>query len=239
MRQFLELLSTASQLPKELYFEFIIFPSQKSFLKPLFIGNYSNALKILKPFIEIASSVDLKNYSSYDEVLKVAGKHVPAVSSQPEVMRACVLKEMSKDVARIFFEIEVPDSCRISFDQFGGAVNERAPNETAYHHRNASFDYYASCLYSNTSELAEVGQFEDDLFNSLVQGGHCVGGYINDVDPKVKDWQHFYYGDNYERLVEIKQVWNTIRSGTLHFRHEIGSNYQPNGSLLLWKHSLL
>ena len=233
-RHFLELLSnTEPQLPKEVYFEVVIFPSQKSLLKPFFIGNYSNALKILQPFIEFASSVDLKNCSSYDcNMLRVAGKDVPAVTSQPEVMRGCVLKEMSKDVAEIFFEIEVPDSCQITFVQLGGAVNAYTSNATAYHHRNASFDYYASCLYSNTSELAKVDQFQADLFNSLVQGGHCAGGYINDIDPKVQDWQHFYYAENYERLVEIKQEWNPIGSGTLHFLQEIGSKYQPKSSVL-------
>ena len=234
MRQFLELLNAAPQLPKELYFEFIIFPSKKSLLKSLFIGNYSKAVKILKPFIEIASSVDLKNYSSYDEVHRLAGEPIPAVAPHPEMMRACVLKEVSKDAARIFFEIEVPDSCLITLDLLGGVVNEHAPSETAYHHRNASFYYYAQCLYSNASEFAEVDQFENDLFNSLIRGGHCIGGYINDVDPKVKNWQHFYYGENYEHLVEIKQAWNPIGSGTLHFLHEIGSNYQPINSLLSW-----
>ena len=227
--QFLEILSNiAPQLPKEVYFEFFIFPSQISVLNILFIGNYSNALKILNPFIEIALSVDLKNYSSYDQVLKATGKHIPATTSQlPEVQRGCVLKEMSKEVAKIVFGIEVPDSCRITFDQLGGAVNTYTSNETAYHHRNASFDYYVVCFYSNASELAKVDQFEDNLFNSLVQGEHCAGGYINDIDSKVQDWQHFYYSENYERLVEIKQDWNPIGSGTLHFLQEIGSKYQP------------
>ena len=227
--QFLELLSTAVELPKEINLGFIVFPT-KIYLKPFYIGNYTDAMKILKPFIEIATSVTLKNYSSYDQVLSVIGKHLPTVSSLPEVLKACMLNEFSKDVARIFSEIELPDSCRISFSLFGGAVNEHASNETAYPHRNASHDFYTQCLYSNTSELAEVTQFQENLFNSLVQGGHCAGAYINDVDRQVSDWQHFYYGGNYNRLVEIKQAWNPIGSGTLHFLQEIGSDYQPTGS---------
>ena len=226
--QFLELLSsTEPQLPKEVYFEPTIFPSHGVLLKLLFIGKYSDALETLRPFIEIASSVDLKNYSSYDDVHRVAGEGFPAVSSQPEVLRGCLLKELSKDVAKIMNGVEVPDSCLIAFAHLGGAVNTYTSNATAYHHRSASFDFYARCLYSNTSELAKVDQFQDSLFNSFVQGGHCAGGYINDIDPKVQDWQHFYYGENYERLVEIKQEWNPIGSGTLHFLQEIGSKYQP------------
>jgi hypothetical protein len=228
--QFLEVLSTAVQpLPKEINLGFFIFPS-KSYLKPFYIGDYTDVIKILKPFTEIATQVSLKNYSSYDQVLSILGKHAPAVSSLPEVMKSCMLNEISKDVARIFSEIELPESCRISFSHYGGAVKDHAANETAYPHRNASYDCYTKCLYSNASELAEVSQFQENLFSSLIQGGHCAGGYINNVDRQVSDWQHFYYGGNYDRLVEIKQKWNPIGSGTLHFLQEIGSDYQPTGS---------
>ena len=226
--QFLELLSTAVQLPKEINLGFLIFPS-KIYLEPVYIGNFTDVIKILKPFAEIATSVSLKNYSSYDQVLSVIGKHMPAVSSLPEVLKACMLNEFSKDVARIFSEIELPESCRISFSHLGGAVRDCAANETAYPHRNASHDFYTQCLYSNSSELAQVSQFQENLLSSLVQGGHCAGGYVNDIDRQVSDWQHFYYGGNYDRLVEIKQKWNPIGLGTLHFLQEIGSDYQPTG----------
>ena len=233
IRQFLELLSTTAQLPKEINLEFLMFPTETLF-KPLYIGNYIDAIKILKPFTQIASSVSLKNYSSYDQVLSIIGKHIPAVSSLPEVLKACLLKEISKDVAKIFSEINLPNSCRVSFSHFGRAVNEHAPNETAFPYRNTSFDSYTQCLYSSDSEFVAVTQFQENLLNSLIQGGHCAGGYINDIDPKKKDWQRFYYGGNYERLVEIKQAWNPIGSGTLHFLQEIGSDYQPPGNVQSW-----
>ena len=70
-------------------------------------------------------------------------------------------------------------------------------------------------------------KFEDNLFDSMIQGGQCAGGYINDIDRQVPDWQHFYYGGNYERFVEIKEAWNPKESGMLRFLHEIGSDYQP------------
>ena len=228
--QFLELLKTATQLPKEVNFVFSIFPLQKVIVSPFFIGSYSDAHKALKPFIEIASSVDMKNFSSYDQVLQYIGKDLHAVSSRPEMMRGCMLKDFSKEVAKLFYEIDIPRSCRVEFEYFMATVSTIAPNETAFYHRNALFDCYASCLYSNTSEYDQVSKFEDNLFNSLMQGGHCAGGYINDVDPRVQDWQHFYYGENYERLVAIKQLWNPIGSGMLHFLQEIGSPYQPKGS---------
>jgi hypothetical protein len=227
IHDFLKLLKTALQFPKELHLETTLFPEQELTLEPLYVGEYSDALELLKPYIEISSSVDLKNFSSYLEIHKHAGEPIPAISPLPEMLRACVLKEMSDQAAKFFSEIKVPESCQIALDHFGGVVNEVAPDETAYPHRNASFYYYAQCWYSKATQYDRMVKFEDELFDSLIQGGHCAGGYINDIDRQVSDWQHFYYGGNYERLVEIKQAWNPRESGMLHFRHEIGSDYQP------------
>ena len=233
--KFLKLLKTATQLPKEVNFLFGISPPQKVIVQPFFIGSYRDAERTLKPFIEIASSVDMKNFTSYDQVLQYIGKYIPAVASFPEMKRGCLLKDFSEEVAKFFYEIDIPRSCRIEFEYFMATVSTIAPNETAFYHRSALFLFYAPCLYSNTSEYDQVSQFEDNLFNSLMQGGHCAGGYINDVDPKVQDWQYFYYGENYKRLVGIKQLWNPISSGMLHFLQEIGSPYQPKRSVPLWK----
>ena len=227
IQDFLKLLKMAPQLPKELHLEIMLFPEHELILEPLYVGEYSDALELLKPYIEIASSVDLKNFSSYLEIHKQVGEPIPAISPLPEMLRGCFLKEMSDQAAKIFSKVNVPESCQITLDHFGGAVNKIAPDETAYPHRNASFYYYAQCWYSKATQYDKMVQFENELFASLIQGGHCSGGYINDIGRQVSDWQHFYYGGNYERLVEIKEVWNPRDSGMLHFRHEIGSDYQP------------
>ena len=239
-RKFLKLLKTALQLPKELQFMFKLVSTQETILQPLYIGEYSDALELLKPYIETASSVDLKNYSSFEDIYNQVGEQIPVISSLPEMMRACVLKEMSDEAVKIFSEINMPESCLITLYHLGGAINEVAPNKTAYPHRNTSFYYYAQCWYSKAAQHDKMVQFEDTLFDSLIQGGHCAGGYINVIDRQVPDWQHFYYGRNYERLVEIKEAWNPRESGILHFLHEIGSNYQPRDwGDESWKFSVL
>ena len=238
--QFLKLVKTAPQLPKELQFIFKLVSAQETILQPLYIGEYSDALELLRPYTEIASSIDLKSYSSFEEIYKLVRERIPVISPLPEMMRSCVLKEISDDVIKIVSEIDMPESCLITFYHLGGEVNEVAPNETVYPYRNASFYYYAQCWYSKATQYDKMVQFEDTLFDSLVQGGHCAGGYINVVDPKVPDWQHFYYSGNYERLVEIKQAWNPRESGMLHFLHEIGSDYQPRDwGDESWKFSVL
>ena len=67
-RQLLNLLKTAPQLPKELQLKIMLFPAQETILEPFYIGEYGDALELLTPYIEIAQSVDLKNYSSYLEI---------------------------------------------------------------------------------------------------------------------------------------------------------------------------
>ena len=238
--QLMNLLKTASQLPKELQLKIILFPTQKMILEPFFIGEYGDALELLKPYIEVASSVDIKNFSSYLEVHRLVGEPIPIFSPLPEIFRACFLNEITNEAVEIFTDVDIPKSCQITFDHIGGVVNEVGPDETAYPHRNTSFYYYAQCWYSKATQYDKMMQFEDRLFDSLIQGGHCTGGYINDVNRQVPGWQHFYYGGNYERLVEIKQAWNPRESGMLHFLQEIGSDYQPRSlGDESWKFSVL
>ena len=239
MHNFLDLLNTAYELPKELCFNIYIFSSKRITLKVLFIGEYNDAIKILKPYVDIASFMDLRNYYTYDKVLSVAGELCSTILAHPEIMRGCLLKEISQEVAKILYEVDIPSSCHIALEHFGQAVSQYTPTETAFYHRNVLFSYYAPCTYSNTAGFARAVQFEDRLFDSLIQRGHCAGGYINDADLKVPDWQRFYYGGNYKRLVGIKQVWNPKESGMLHFRHEIGSDYQPNWSTESLKYMIL
>ena len=44
--------------------------------------------------------------------------------------------------------------------------------------------------------------YVDGMVNSITD--HPTDAYVNYVDPRLNDWQHLYYGNNYERLQQIK-----------------------------------
>lgn len=68
------------------------------------------------------------------------------------------------------------------------------------------------------------------------------GAYMNEGDPREPNWQQSFYGDNYERLLEIKRVrdpWSvfwartTVGSEMWEVRSEDGYPSGQNGRLCL------
>ncbi|KAL2833633.1 hypothetical protein BJY01DRAFT_259796 [Aspergillus pseudoustus] len=53
------------------------------------------------------------------------------------------------------------------------------------------------------------------------------GAYLNEADPNQPDWQHVFYGDNYDRLLGIKRKYDP--DGTFYALTGVGSEEWVNG----------
>lgn len=49
-----------------------------------------------------------------------------------------------------------------------------------------------------------------------------TGAYVNEVDPTEPNWHETLYGENYDRLLETKKMWDP--KGTFWCKHCIGSD---------------
>lgn len=94
----------------------------------------------------------------------------------------------------------------IIFDLEGGAINDVAPDATAYGHRDALF-------YSQTYAVNLLGRVDNKIrnflngFNDVVTEsiGHELGSYAGYVDPALgSQGPSKYWGDNLPRLERIK-----------------------------------
>jgi FAD/FMN-containing dehydrogenase len=85
-------------------------------------------------------------------------------------------------------------------DAYGGAVNDVAPDATAFVHRNARFSVqilsYAGDLATARSRVARARALIDPHGNGQA--------YQNYADPNLADAAHAYYGANYPRLQSVK-----------------------------------
>jgi FAD binding domain-containing protein/berberine-like enzyme len=98
----------------------------------------------------------------------------------------------------------------ISFDALGGKVNQVAASDTAFVHRNALWvsQYYTDWVWPG-SAAGRANQYKwiTSYYNSLHP--HADGeAYQNYIDPALKDWQKAYYGNNYNRLQEVKTKYD-------------------------------
>ncbi len=216
----------SKDLPQELYLDMII-SENNIHISPVYLGSYNDALKALDPIIHLASDVQLSNYTSYYEVLNLMAEHLAKVS-KPEILRGCLLETINEEASKSFLNNSLPNTCVTAFMHLGGAVAVRKGNESAYYYRDAQFDFYSFCTYDNDNEKAEVTDYINSWYDALEQSGICIGNYVNDMDKYLKNWPMKYYGNNYQRLLEIKEVWNPMDSGYYHFLQEIGSSYDPD-----------
>ncbi len=90
----------------------------------------------------------------------------------------------------------------IILDAYGGAVNRVRPDATAFVHRDQLYDiqYLARFTRGGRRRAADWAEDAHRLLRRHVSGE----SYQNYIDPRLKDWKRAYYGDNYERLVDVK-----------------------------------
>lgn len=91
----------------------------------------------------------------------------------------------------------------IVFQQYGGAVSRVPPSETAFRHRNAQYDNFAASVWTDPRELEMHKQWARQWWDMMSR--FSVGAeYVNNLGEEGEDRVRAAYGDNYERLVVLK-----------------------------------
>ncbi|MFD5142664.1 FAD-binding protein [Streptomyces sp. NPDC058401] len=91
-------------------------------------------------------------------------------------------------------------------DSMGGAVNDVAPDATAFPHRSAvGVVQYHSYWHEFTPQthIEQRVQWLRDI-HSTMHPHLGTGGYVNGMDPELDAWESAYYGDNHPRLQRVK-----------------------------------
>ncbi|MFC8824136.1 FAD-binding oxidoreductase [Streptomyces sp. NPDC057137] len=93
----------------------------------------------------------------------------------------------------------------------GGSSDAPRPDETAYRHRAATFVIDIGTTWHPGTAPTEVEALLAQtraVHRTLRQRLRTDAAYVNFPDPELRDWQHAYYGANYERLVEVKRRYD-------------------------------
>ena len=91
---------------------------------------------------------------------------------------------------------------QLTFTAMGGAYNRVAPDATAFAHRRERF------------LLEHIGEAADPWVDDSWAVAHADGSgrvYPNFPDPALGDWATAYHGDNYPRLVAVKDAYDPYR----------------------------
>jgi FAD/FMN-containing dehydrogenase len=93
------------------------------------------------------------------------------------------------------------------FEPMGGAINRVDPGATAYPHRDAVFNFGVFAGWSDPGRDDEIIGWAREFHDAMAP--YSTGGmYTNYLDQDEDEWVRAAYGDNYDRLVEVKNEWD-------------------------------
>jgi FAD/FMN-containing dehydrogenase len=108
--------------------------------------------------------------------------------------------------------------CEIFLGLIGGKANARAPDATAYPHRNVQFAMNVHGRWTDPADDATVVGWAREFFAAAAP--HAAGSvYINFLTQDEGARIHEAYGANYQRLVDIKQRYDP--DNLFRFNHNI------------------
>ena len=98
----------------------------------------------------------------------------------------------------------------IEFDSYGGALNRPAPTDTAFVHRDqvAHGQYLAFWANDATPDVVDANQVWIAALADRLGPFTSGQAYQNYIDPDRSDWLRAYYGQNLEKLVQVKKTWD-------------------------------
>jgi len=178
------------------------FPPANSTSHSLF--NYPDFL------VDIAGTLKIENGESLDSENML---HLNRTSdgSKYQVERSFYVQKLAceRDISVLLdFLNEVPSSVTVSFQAYGGAINDVKNDDTAFVHRNGRL---ALAIITNdvlTNSDLSANAFLDEYFELGKRIFNQKESYQNYADGQLSDYLQRYYGKNLGRLIQVKQKYD-------------------------------
>ena len=120
------------------------------------------------------------------------------------------LKQISDDAIDVlinhFATVPSPLST-VGLQQYGGAISRVDPSETAFSHRDAQYDFIPASIWTDPKESPSNIQWSHEIWESM-KPFSTGGEYVNNQGEEGEDRVKAAYGDNYDRLVALKNKYD-------------------------------
>lgn len=174
-----------------------------------YIGSAEEGERVLEPLRRFGPPlVDQIGPVSYTELQAAADAFFPI--GLHYYWKSHFMEEIAEDAIEAtvghFASVPSPRSL-IVFQQYGGAVSRVDPSATAFRHRSAQYDNFTASIWPNSRER-EIQQQWVREWRSLMRPFSMGAEYVNNLGEEGEDRVRAAYGDNYERLVALKNRYD-------------------------------
>ena len=210
-------------LPKELNLDMLLHYNRLTLEAVYSDVNETAVIDALNKF-ECTSRHKVLQSDSYAEFVEEYSKRHGYVKREanPIYIKGVLIDSLPVDLIDYFASLSIPLYCLLVFVHVGGDIKQVSPTSTAFPHRSAEYSFYTYGRYPDDTDFALT------VFNKVKESGSAVGCYVNYMDRMLENWTEEYYGCNYNRLCDVKDKWNPLKQGGLHFQQEIGSKWEPD-----------
>jgi FAD/FMN-containing dehydrogenase len=177
-------------------------------ISPCYIGPVEEGERVLEPLRRFGPPLA-------DEVGPVTYMEVQAANVFFPIglnyyWKSHFLEEIADDAIEAtvshFASVPSPKSL-IVFQQYGGAVTRVGETETAYRHRNAQYDNFPTSVWTDPRETEMQRQWVREWWD--IMSPFSTGAeYVNNLGEEGEDRVRAAYGDNYDRLVALKNKYD-------------------------------
>jgi hypothetical protein len=204
-------------------------------LTPVFNGDYAEGIDMLQGLLKLKPiNADLFNMTLPE--WEFYNGNTTRVAGRSSYIRSTVLPKggMNNNVAKVIIDAmsnaPSPDSFAV-WTLTGGAIEDVAPDATSYVHRNCRFVPEIKSIWDldKPGDTLKNVEWAYEFFEKMAEAGNATGAYVNYIDPLQHDWAVMYYGDNYKRLLEIKQKIDP--DNYFNFQQSVGSPFNPSKTL--------
>lgn len=171
-------------------------------------------MEVIAPLFKTNGNFDIEKVGTYSELNDYlnSNPNVPNITTHTRTQADLRYTErrLSRDecagIVKLF--VRSPNQANfICLEGYGGAIRAFRPNETAFVHRLARFDVYSWIFWLDEEEerasLAFLAEFRRLM--SPLSNGHAYQNYPNREND---DYRWMYWGDNFPRLLEVKQKYD-------------------------------
>ncbi|MCA1648444.1 MAG: FAD-binding oxidoreductase [Chloroflexi bacterium] len=195
-----------------------------------YCGSLEQGEQVVRPLREFGPPVaDTIAPMAYRTLQRASDAGFPA--GQQHYWKSGWLEDLSEGAIDVFLDFLArnpsPATTGVGLQQMHGAASRVAASATAFAHRAEQYDCLILAQWPDAQKSAENIEWTR-AFSKALEPFLSGGVYVNDLGEEGLDRVRAAYGTNYERLVELKNQYDS--TNLFRVNHNIGPTHQASAA---------